>query len=336
MMIDSNGKEIKYEDYLTLNWNEYTELKVDFLDYFAFFISSDYKVFDDHVLAGFSLKKYPEIKTDEIIEGMLPNTLKEWETKWQNKNYFVCNALCANEVIKSIFNEKLLKDLSEPEVTTEIKEKYALLLDEMLSDVDQLINLFQNKIKKNNEFPSNIETRYIKFSDLHTILRQILYGNSTPYPSIESPVSISLIRQIIEIRIRRAFGTMSYIDGDSNIVPLDMARLFDVIKKFKANIEFPLKLTTIERIYKWSNMSVHTGKGDFVWIPYFVSKYFSKLNFGHIDKMHTEGWDINNGIKTTQETIDKIHQELKNTKNLDILTCPPECQILASEANLNP
>lgn len=328
--LNRSNKEIKYGDYITLSWTEETDLKVDFLDYLEFFLASNYRVFDNHILNNLSLKKIPKRDTNEIIEGMIPSTLKERETKSQNKNYYICHAACAAQTIKSIFNVELLNYLRGFNVPPEIIERYSRLLEELLSDVDQLINLFQCKIKGNNAYPSNIENRFINFSSLHTILRQILHGNNMPNPSIESSVSISLIRQIIEIRLRRAFGTMSYIDDNFNVVPLDMSSLFQVLKRVERNIEFPLKLSTIERIYKWANMSVHTGKDDFVWIPYYVEKQFSTLSFGHVDKMLEEGWQINNGIKTTENIIHLIHQQLVINKELKILKCRPECQIVTS------
>lgn len=78
---------------------------------------------------------------------------------------------------------------------------------------------------------------------------------------MEISASIAIIRQLVELRIRRAFGVLSYVDeSNGNLRPLDLSIVFECIKKYEKNIEFPLKLENIERIYKWANMYVHSGK----------------------------------------------------------------------------
>lgn len=144
---------------------------------------------------------------------------------------------------------------------------------------------------------------------LHQVLRQTLY---TPYSynsfsDLEICASIPVIRQLIEIRLRRAFGCMAYIDENENLVPLDMSTLLKSLKRHRTEITFPINLQSIERIYKWSNQYVHSGKEDFRWIPYFLEFVLRPLSFGNKDK---HGFNIKNGISTTQAVIKQIHQEL--------------------------
>ncbi|EIS9525830.1 hypothetical protein L0775_003817 [Clostridioides difficile] len=97
--------------------------------------------------------------------------------------------------------------------------------------------------------------------NLHQVLRQNLYGQQSlhSFVDMETSCSIAIIRQIIELRIRRAFGIIAFLDKDGNVKPLNMSSIFNVLKKYKKDIYFPIDLSNIERIYSWSNMFVHSG-----------------------------------------------------------------------------
>lgn len=186
---------------------------------------------------------------------------------------------------------------------------YRDILKCLLLDAQELCNLYNTNIKQDNKNPCNIDSRYIHFMPLHQVLRQTLY---TPYSynsfsDLEICASIPVIRQLIEIRLRRAFGCMAYIDENENLVPLDMSTLLKSLKRHRTEITFPINLQSIERIYKWSNQYVHSGKEDFRWIPYFLEFVLRPLSFGNKDK---HGFNIKNGISTTQAVIKQIHQEL--------------------------
>lgn len=66
---------------------------------------------------------------------------------------------------------------------------------------------------------------------------------------------IKLLLEILKtmLRMRRAFATITYIDQNDNIKPLDMSKLFEVLKEYEKEIEWPIKLSSFERIYKWGN-----------------------------------------------------------------------------------
>lgn len=66
---------------------------------------------------------------------------------------------------------------------------------------------------------------------------------------------IKLLLEILKtmLRMRRAFGTISYIDQNDNIKPLDMSKLFEVLKEYEKEMEWPIILSNFERIYKWGN-----------------------------------------------------------------------------------
>lgn len=78
----------------------------------------------------------------------------------------------------------------------------------------------------------------------------------------------------------------------------------------------------IERIYKWANMYVHSGKIELSWI-YYVENKLKELSFG---QQRNDGWNVNNGIVVSDIIIQTVHAELlKDKLKLRIFLCVTEC-----------
>jgi len=166
------------------------------------------------------------------------------------------------------------------------------------------------------------------FMPLHQFLRQALFGQVSydSFTDMHSGCSILVIRQLIEVRLRQAFGVYSYIDNNGKLIPLSMSTLFDALDTYKQNIKFPFELSTIYRIYKWSNMYVHSGLKEYSWVSYFLEKFLRPLSFGEVP--NEKGYNINSGIHTTKETIDRIYEFLlKDKQDLKLYGSKCECII---------
>lgn len=322
-------KEIKYNDYILLGCNNVPEsLKVAFVDYFKYLLDTNFEGLEQRLQESLEIKNFPKPSNEELLEGILATTPKDLKKKRKDKNYYNCNAICLLKVIKQIFDEKLYCDLST-EGTPKIKiDNYQNILKCLLLDSEELCNLYNNIMKSDLKYEANIDKRYIHYCSIHQILRQSLFGQVSKhsFSGIEISASIAVIRQLIEIRIRRAFGVISYIDQQGNLIPLDMSKIFEVIKKYKNEIEFPIAVENIERIYKWANMYIHTGRQELPWIPYFVETMLKELSFG---KLEINRWDTKNGISTTQNVIAKIHTEILalTNDNVEIYNCKLELDL---------
>lgn len=78
----------------------------------------------------------------------------------------------------------------------------------------------------------------------------------------------------------------------------------------------------IERIYKWANMYVHSGKIELSWI-YYIENKLKELSFG---QQRNDGWNVNNGIVISDIIIQTVHAELlKDKLKLRIFLCVTEC-----------
>ncbi|KPI48378.1 hypothetical protein ACWTV9_10310 [Clostridioides difficile] len=320
-------KDIKFEDYILLGCNALPEeLQVDFLDYLKYISYNNFVNLESQINEMFNFKKLPNRNPEQIIEGILATSPKELDKKRMDKNYYSCNALCLIETIKMIYNPQLCNALSNENVPKHVLDNYKHILKYMLLDLGELNNLYNNNIKNNFKYSSNIDSRYIHYSSVHQVLRQSLFGQFSfnSFCDMEISSSIAVIRQLIELRIRRAFGVISYIEKDSGkLLPLELSLIFERVKIYKDKITLPISIENIERIYRWSNMYVHSGKCELSWIPYYLENILRSLSFG--EKTQT-GWDVKNSIVVPENIICKIHKDLlKDKPRLDIYSCRLEC-----------
>lgn len=330
---------MEYRDFLFIGANALDKnTQIDFLEYLEWLMKNNFIILEEELKSRLEIKKLPKRNNEQIIEGIISVSNKEFTKKKQDKNFYVCHALCILYVMKRIFTKDFydtLKIAASDKKTNFLINEYEQILKWILLDVEDLSSLYSQTIQGNMKYCSNIRTRYIHTASVHQVLRQGLYGNISFHSFTDKEISatIGTIRQLIELRIRRSFGAMAFVDDDENVYPLDLSMLFEVIRKYKNDIEFPIKLENIIRIYRWSNSFIHSGLGDYSWIPFFLEFMLRNFSFG---EKKDYGWNVNNGIITSQLTIDAIQNDLIQKRNADsdtndikykLLICKPECEI---------
>ncbi len=322
-------KEIKLSDYFWINKGTDKEFEVKFLEYFEYLLNKGFNDLETYVKNGFNLNEIPKVKDGDIIKEILVTSHNDFNKKKINKKYYIYNGICLLKTMKLIFNKDLYNCLLNISLDF-VEETYIHILRKFFIDLDQLINLYNiNITKTNKKYSSNIGQINVQYYSVHNTLCQSLYGNCSfnSFSDIEISASIAVIRQLIELRVRRAFGLISYIDKNNNTVPLNLSAIFKVLKKYKSEIKFAISIDNIELIYKWANRYVHNGNGELSWIPYYIEYKLRELSFGKKDK---DGFNVENGIVTSEDTIKKIHDELEK-KDYKIYTCKPECKIRNSK-----
>lgn len=329
---------ISFDDYLMMVAYEtekeclgdvfFKSFSVTFLDYFKYLLDNKYNDLKHYILSSFDLKKLPHCCDRDIVDSILPKTENEREKKYHKKDYYYCNAVCAYKIVTSIFDDELYKCLVlNKERNPLLLKNYCHILRYILIDLSQLVNLYNINIKGNKKYDATV-CRPIHTMSLHQIFRQSIYGQISfhSYSDLEVVASMANIRQIIELRIRRAFGALAYIDSCGNIKSLNFSFLLDILKNHKDDIHFPIELSSIERIYKWSNSYIHSGRGDFTWIPFFIEQHLRDFSFGR--EKQDGSWSYENAIRVSKKTLDKIHEELTcKVKDCSIYSCIPECEI---------
>ncbi len=347
--------EIEYFDFLNIHsMPGITNRIIKFTTYLEWLMKDDFIAIENRLKHGLSLDLIPKRTEEDVIEGIVTTSEKDFDKKTRNINYYECSTVAILSVMRYVFSQKLLSMLKVAETderTLFLVNNYQGLMNEILWNIEDLCSLYSEKCG-DKKFSSSIRNRYIHTLSVHQVLRQELYGRNSfhSFADIELSPSIGTIRQLIELRIRRAFGVLSYVDLEGNVQPLNMKSLFDAIKRYKNDIELPLKYENILRIYTWANGYIHSGLGDYPWLPMYIERALVVFSFG---KINEDTWSTDNGIKTTQEVIDKIHNDLydekneiksrngicaklqmfishKNTKRVvyNLKICKPECEIV--------
>jgi hypothetical protein len=143
--------------------------------------------------------------------------------------------------------------------------------------------------------------------------RQTIYGHGTwrlSFADNHSDLATSIIRQLLEIRIRRAFGVMGKVDVKTDSVhPIPLSDILDAVEVYRDHIVFPIRFENIVRINGWANMYLHSGLRSYVWCPPRVLSYLRSFALGQ----PAPGWShqSNAGVTAPRATFRQIRSEIE-------------------------
>lgn len=285
-------------------------------------------------ISEMGLKRLPSKKNDQIIEQIIAKSPNDLNIKVKNPEHYKAHLCCIKHVLNEmLLNEPFLENLRKCKVEVEkdlVVYNYYNLLREILFDMALLIQDYNQTI--NGVLPTKFslgKNLYQSDFTLYQLLPQIIFGQVSFQSFIEREpnVSIAIIRQVIELRIRKAFGILgTYDKAKDSFEPLPLGQVFDEIKKHQKDIDFAIPLANIIRINGWSNIFMHSGMKDYTWTLIFVYRYLHEFAKGRTDG---KSWSSNSGIRLKQETLDKIidglEQTLKNySPNLELYKIKPD------------
>ena len=292
----------------------------------------------DYVLSEMGLKKLPQKNDDQIIQQILSKTPNDLNKKVASKEHYKAH-LCA---LKNVFEEMLLNDgfieniekYNIEEGKDMVVYNYYNLLREMLFDLALFIQDYKQVIKKENPEKFSVgKNLYQRDFSLYQLVPQIIFGQVSFHSFIEREpnLSIAVIRQLLELKIRRGFGIIgTYDKSKDSFEPLPLSQIFDELKLFKNDIDFAIPLENIIRINGWANIFMHSGMKDYTWTLIFVFRYMHEFIKG---RTINGKWNSNSGIRIKQTTLDTIIDglELKlieKNENLILHKSKPDIEII--------
>lgn len=297
----------------------------------------------NHAISEFGIKRLPAKTQHNIIEQILPKSPNDFNVKVENRGYYIAHLGCIKHVWdEMLLNEPFLQNLRNYQVEKGkdmVVYNYYNLIRDFLFDMALLIQDYNVNIegKVSTKFKLT-RNRYQRDFTLYQLLPQVIFGQVSYHAFIEKEpnISIAIIRQIIELRIRSAFGIMGTYDKiKDSFEPLPLSQIFDELKKHKAEIDFAIPLANIIRINGWSNIFMHSGMKDYTWTLIFVYRYLHEFAKGReIDGI----WSSNSGIRLTQQTLEKIisgvEANLKEyNRNLELYKSKPDVDIISAVIN---
>ena len=144
--------------------------------------------------------------------------------------------------------------------------------------------------------------------------RQIIYGHGTDslsYADNHSELAATIIRQAIEIRLRRGFGLVGKIEiSNGSFHPVPLSTLFKVLKAHAACFNIPISIHNLDRINRWANLLLHSGVRDYSWTSPRVLDYLKTFLIGE-EPVDGVDWSIHSGIQLTRSSFRQIQTALK-------------------------
>ena len=187
-----------------------------------------------------SLSNFSNRNEDQLIQQILGKSSNDEKNKKSKIDYYIANVITYLRVIKKLLTDDFISNFGPERSVDDLKiYNYHRVFQNLLFDSLILLNEYCVNVKETDP-----EYRCGKGYSQHTLtlyqsLRQSIFGQSSyhSFTKIEPDLSISIIRQLVELRVRRAFGVLGwYHPGNQSMEPLPLTFLFDVLKKYDVRL----------------------------------------------------------------------------------------------------
>lgn len=285
--------------------------------------------YENEALNLLGLKKLPKKNDDDLIRQTLGKSPNDERRKQQNKQYYVANVSTFLTVINELLTDAFIDNFSDKHEQDDLViYNYYRVIRNLLFDSLVLLNEYSCTVLR-------VEPKYgcgkgyhqHNFT-LYQSLRQSIFGQASfhSFIEVEPDLSISIIRQLVELRLRRGFGVLGWYDPTTqSLEPLPLSMLLAVLEKYQQDIDFSMPFDCLTRIYGWSNIFLHTGIKDCSWKHIFVKNYIAEFAMGKREKYSTS-----NGITLPKATLQTIMNELESghPRGAKVITCDPQSKML--------
>lgn len=296
-------------------------------------------LFEEVVVNVLGIKGLPPYNLTNVVQGILYGQ-NDYIQKLEDLNYYKQNALAFIKTVESIL---ITTDRNtELEKALKIKRRKNYLSSAcMIDHIDLLKDLFFNSFVLINKMFDwkNIDTALrcdtSSFNPLHMMngeLHSVLYGHHTPLSTLKFRVfpAIPTLRIMIEVKIRNAFGIIALKNKQSGTLdPINLSKIFEAVKKYvkSKDVQFNVDFQNLIKIYKWSNLYVHSGFKGFLWYPFIFEMYLKPFFNGDNVKLPNNRWNKKAGILIKKDALPKIQKDIES--NYQLICFDREAQLEA-------
>lgn len=155
-------------------------------------------------------------------------------------------------------------------------------------------------------------TEVLPSTELFSIFEEDIRGYTTN-DFAKAPLKIIVLRQIIEVKIKRSLGFINILNIENNTeVIVNISDFFEYIKKKEKQnkIKLPVKLDILIAMNKASNRYIHTGEFSnfFSWHEKIAQILLREFCF----KRYPETTNIEASFLMTKSLADTLEQDLQN------------------------
>jgi hypothetical protein len=316
-----------------MNYNRYLEIEESqsgLHSKFCCLRDSQLQWYESEALKLFGFKKLPSRSDDELIQQVLGKSPNDGKKKKKSKAYYIGNLVAFSKIARNLLAGLIVKFGSISAIDDLFIYNYHSVFENLLYDSLVLLNEYSVKVLAQPEIYPIVKNEQ-HTATIYQSLRQSIFGQASfhSFKEIEQDLSITIIRQLVELKVRRAFGILaSYKPDTDSTEPLPMSAIFKVINQYEDEIDFSLPLACLERIYGWSNIFLHSGYKDYSWNHILVKDYLKEFALGKPSRH-----DLNSGICVSQTALTEIVAaiESKLPFGATIYRCPPEANLIKLE-----
>ncbi|WP_298372558.1 hypothetical protein [Azospirillum sp.] len=262
-------------------------------------------------------KRFIEPNSDDwLITTGISSTEADYEKKIRKIDYYRVNAFWFQKEI-----EQIIKTIPNDESYKTLNIAYGQVLsfvDSLVKDSLVLLRECASLRSGLNEagFHKNPVTRLDEF---YVSARYLVYGSFAV--GHHSDVSISVIRQALEIRLRRALGVIAKVDTSGIQHPISLSEIIAVLEPFGSKIDIKIPISSLKRINGWANMYLHSGLKEYAWVSPRVLEYLADFLLGG-DSAPGYVSTVNSGVIMDEKTFQEIRMEIERN-------CAPKFKLFA-------
>ncbi len=305
-----------YEEYRT-SANKFVEIEDQtyecWLDFCKWYQSEGKHLFVSAFTEASGMK-FPRPRSMEwLVRSGIAGTEKEYKKIIAEHDYYRANAFWFLEEVDCIVE------------TTPVGDGYsklAIVYGQTLHFVESLIRDSLVLLRECASLLSGLDESGVhknpvtQLSEFYVTARYLIYDAVAV--GHHSDVSISVIRQALEIRVRRAFGIIAKADPSGTEHPVSLSEIIAVLKGKKIDMAVPL--SSLKRINGWANMYLHSGIKEYSWVAPRILEYLATFLLGRPAPGYLA--TSNGGVITDEETFREIREQLEQR-------CRPDYELLS-------
>lgn len=234
-----------------------------------------------------------------IVQNAFYDSFNDLVDKQRLRTFYVAHVNCVRRVLKNL-SDWLMQLHKDPDKDSAQQRclKTVFFFGELAAWTIELLQ----ECAQNAGLPFKLKVIINKLGH-HRILfdtcQQLWYGDIVQ----DSWASVVLIRQNLEIRIRHCVDVMGVlIDGHPTI--LTLTSVLEALRQEKSAIS-AVPWNVLLRIYKWSNLYVHTAAKGYPWLAGYAMFVLLPLMSGIKEK--NGNWSVDNAIRISQDGVRRVH-----------------------------
>jgi len=268
-------------------------------------------------------KTIPRLPVEKLIQESLSTSMP---SATNSKNYYIANVTSFLTVLPLLINklhshlEKYTPTSKDLLIFNHYHSLRRILFDGILILREIEMDLHKKKISRFHlgKYPVIHQLDYLITVD------QLIFGQRSFNSKWDTTpeFSAAIIRMMIEVRLRLLTGIVGSVNIKTNAIePLTMRPIFNALEKTKNDYHLTVSISTLQRIYTWANIFLHSSFKPYMWQPILIRKCLSQFIAGPQSSRRSKK---NNKVFFSKKTMLKVQgivrAGIQKNPDFDMLT----------------